>query len=344
MKSPEDNPKPLDIIRNRIQNTVGEAVMPTEGYASTMAIYGGKLVTDPKGRLVLDRRGIITKLDIIGDYALRTYDEHIMRDPLRLLGKRPQPKQEPGQDQPERNYGRHSRWFLGFLMPGPKRHRGSNKAVDENIKRLGLSEYYGYHPWGIEIKQPEIFTKGIPFQDILRSDLIDTDKLRSIDRFQAVAQVARYMRRIHDEFGGIGEGVPYRFIFQKQEGNQVLDPILFVPDIVYTKSKYATPTDQKATDYLEFLMSIGFEELRRSNDLELVDRVLNISNQFYGDEKIISAATSFARRGRPTLDHPLFSQHNRSHLGFDPRSTAEIRQKVIEACERFRLQAKGKGS
>lgn len=320
-------PKPIDAIRNRIQNTVGESRMPTEGFESTMMIFGGKLATDPQGKMVLDRRGIVSKVDIAGDYALRTYDEHVVKNPARLLRK-------------------HPRWFLGFIMPGPKRHRGSNEDIETNIQRLGLGDYYGLHPWGIEIKKPEIFKKGIPFQDVLRADLINSGRLNDIDRFQALEEVAKYMRHIHDRFGGIGEGVPYRFIFQRQEGNKVLDPVLFIPDIIYSKDKYdpkkfktgsqAPAIDQKATDYLEFLMSIGFEEFRRSNDWNMVDKALDKSNSSYADLKVIAATESFAKRGRITLEHPIFSQHNRSHLGFDPKYTAEIRQKVIDACTRFK--------
>lgn len=336
--------KPLDAIRNRIQKTVAEARMPTEGYQSTMMVYGGKLVRDPQNRLVLDRRGPITKLDIIGDYALRTYDEHVVKDPLKFLGRRPNPKQAEGESPTEKRYGSHPRWLVKQFMPGPKRHRGTNTAVDANIRRLGLQDYYGYHPWGIEIKKPELFTKGVPFQDIFRADQTQSAKLMGIDRFQALAEVAQYMKRIHDKYGGIGEGVPYRFIFQKQEGSRVSEPVLFIPDIVYSQDKYSTRrisaagagTDQKATDYLEFLISIGFEEFRRSEDWNTVDQALDIANSSYGDLKVISTTESFAKRGRVTMDHPLFSQHNRSHLGFDPKYTTEIRQKVIEACDRYK--------
>lgn len=322
--------QPTDIIRGLIQKIVGESRMPTEGFESTMVIFGGKLTTDPQGRMVLDRRGPVSRVDIAGDYFLRTYDEHVLGNPLKLLDKF--------------HHHWHPGWFWQLLITGPKRHRGTTEEVAGNIQRLGLANFYGPHPWGIEVKKPEVFTKGIPFQDALRVDLINSDRLKGIDRFQALAEVAKYMRTIHDRFGGIGEGVPYRFIFQKQEQGRVLDPVLFIPDIVYSPSKYdpkrfkpgslAPALYQKATDYLEFLMSLGFEEYRRSKDWHLVNQALDKANVSYGDGQVISVTGSFAKRGRITLEHPLFSQHNRSHLGFDPTYAQEIRQKVATACQR----------
>ncbi len=320
----------LDFARGRIQKLVSEAVMPTIDYKSTMGIYGGRLAQDLDGKLVLDRRSWITRfIDIPGDWVLRNYDEHTVN--LTKFFRKDR-------------YHWHPDWFLKFFMPGPKRHRGNNEAVLANIQRLNLQDYYGPHPWGIEIKNPDLFTMGVPYQDILRADLIGVDKVTQIDRFQATAEAARYMRSIHDQSGGIGEGVPYRFIFQKVEGNKAWDPILFIPDIVYNPDKYdpkkmttkAAGLDQKATDYLEFLLSVGFEEYRRSADWSLVDRVLDIATASYADPLVTKVTHSFARRGRITLNEPLFSQHNRVHIGFDPHYASAIRQRAIEACERFR--------
>lgn len=322
MENSESGSNPVDFIRGRFQKTLGEARMPTEGYESAMVIYGGKLVKDPQGRMVFDTRGLKSQVDKRGDEFLRTYDEHTVKDPSKLLR-------------------RHPGWFFKFIMPGAKRYRGSNQEIAGNIQRLGLEDYYGSHPWGIEIKKPEVFTKGIPFQDIYRADLIKAEKLNNIDRFQALAEAAKYMRHIHGQYGAIGEGVPYRFIFQTQQGNVVKDPVLFIPDIVYNPKKY-TPehpgeTDQKATDLLEFLTSTAIEELRRSaQDLNLVKQALDVAIQNYGDQRIISVASSFAKRGRPTLTGWLVSQHNRAHLGFDPKTSNQLNQLVIEACQKFR--------
>lgn len=305
---------PVDLGRQGIQSLVAESRMPTE-YPSTMALYGGKVVTDTEGRMVFDTRGFRSRIDRKGDAILRTYDEHTVKDPLKLL------KRHPG-------------WLKRFLFtPGAKRFRGNTDEVTSNIKRLGLSDYYGPHPWGIEIKKPEVFTKGVPFQDIYRSDLINSERLNSIDRFQALAEVAKYMRVIHDQHGAIGEGVPYRFIFQKQEGNQVLDPVLFIPDIIYNPEKKFGREDQKATDVLELLLSTAIEEFRRSKDLNLVRQAIKVAAESYGDPKVIKVAQSFLKRGRPKLEGVFFSQHNRAHLGFDPKTAPALKQVLIESLE-----------
>lgn len=308
--------KPLDAIGKGVNKISAESRIPTEEYQSTMKIYGGSIKRDPEGKMVFDRRGPVSRIDKTLDPLFRTPDEHTMRNPLALLR-------------------RHPRWFFRFLFPGPKRYRGSQTEIEANIQRLGLEDYYGPHPWGFEIKKPEIFTKGIPFQDIFRSDQVNSKRLDGLDRFQALEEVAKYMRQVHDTRGAIGEGVPYRFIFQKRDGDRALDPVLFLPDIVFNQRKQIPEAEQKAIDYLEFLIAIGFEELRRTNDLSQVDKILDTANKAYSDPKIIGVAKSFAKRGRVTLNNPVLSIHNKFHIGFDRKYTDEIRQKIIESCTRF---------
>lgn len=330
MENTEGGFNPLDAITSRVQKIVGESVMPTEGFRSTMIIYGGKLTTDPEGRMVLDRRGIVTRMNIRGDSFLRTYDDHEGRETKQLKVLR-------------RDLKRHPTRFFRSIMPGPKRYRGSQQEIERNIQRLGLEDYYDLHPWGIEIKRPEVFTKGIPFQDIYRADLISSDRINGIDRFQALASVASYMRYIHDHFGAIGEGVPYRFIFQTQERNVAQDPVLFIPDIIYNPQKQFGRTEQKATDVFELLISVGIEELRRSNDWTQVKKALEVVIQNYADQEVLGATGSFAKRGRLTLKGWLFSQHNKAHLGIGNLTRAQqqsldtLRQMVIDACPPFKL-------
>lgn len=327
MENLEAGFNPVDLMRKGVQKLVGESKMPTEGFVSTMVLYGGRLETDPEGKVVFGMRRARSRIDQWGDPILRTYDEHEGRETRQW-----------------RILSRHPRWFLRFLMPGPKRYRGSQQEIVQNIHRLGLENYYGPHPWGIEIKRPEVFTKGIPFQDIYRADLIKSDALNEIDRFQALAEVAKYMRYIHDTFGSIGEGVPYRFIFQTQEANTVKDPVLFIPDIVYNPKKQFGAREQKATDVLELLVGVGIEELRRSRDLSQVKRALATIAQNYGDQNILGVAGSFAKRGRPTLKGAFFSQHNKTHLGIGNlsyeqlKSLDTLRQVVVEVCPAFKIK------
>ncbi|MDO8638315.1 MAG: hypothetical protein Q7R43_01975 [Candidatus Daviesbacteria bacterium] len=305
---------PLDHVRDLINSVVNEAKLPTQealGYESTVGIYGGKLVTDPEGKMVYDTRGVASKIDQKGDAVLRTYDEHTVKNPSELLKK-------------------HPKWFLKFIFPGSKRYRGIKEEIAENAKRLGLEEYYGLHPWGIEIKKPEIFKSGRTLQDIYRADLINSTELSDIDRFTALAEAAKYIRNIHDQYGAIGEIVASDIIFRGEEGNKLARPILNIPDLVYNPKKITSETEKKATDVLDFLMEIGFEEFRRSKDWEETKKALKTIVENYGDEKVIQATKSLAKRGRLTLT----SQHNQARLGVDKELTGELRKIVIEICEK----------
>lgn len=306
----------LEKIGRKIQGIVNESRMPTEGFESTVGFYGGELITDPEGRLVYDIRGQVSNADRWGDPKIRTYDEHLMKYPLKLLR-------------------RHPSWFLRFIHPGPKRYRGTKQQILAHMQELGLDEYYGSHPWGIEVKKPEIFQKGLVLQDIFRQDLIHSDRLNGIDRFQALAASAQYMRTIHDQHGAIGEPLPSDFIFQTREGNIVKDPVLNIPDIIYNPNKQFGRTEQKATDMLDFLVSLGLEEQRRSGDLKSVTRVLETIVDNYGDIDVIRATGSLAKRGRLTLQGLAFYLHNRGRLHGRSDIAKNIRDLVIKTCDKF---------
>lgn len=108
---------------------------------------------------------------------LRTFDEHVPKKPGALLL-------------------RHPRWFFGHLLPNPLRYRGKPGEIAENARRLGLEDTYALHPNGIEIRS-EVYKRGIALQDIYRADQIDSKVLNGIDRFDALAQAARYVRSVH---------------------------------------------------------------------------------------------------------------------------------------------------
>lgn len=323
----------FDRLRKAIQGKVNESRLSNTDYQSTVGVYGGKLVLDSEGRLVYDTRGLVSKVDRSGDAVLRTYDEHLVKKPWELLK-------------------RHPRWFFRFLAPGPKRYRGTRQEIMENIERLGLTEYYGPHQNGIEIKKPEVYTKGVALQDIYRADLIDSDKLKEINRFEALASASQYISKIHTEHGGIGELVPGDIIFQDEKEGAAQNPVLNLPDIVYNKEKNIGEKEKKATDLLDFLASIGTEELRRSEDWQEVEKALKIILENYADQKVIALTASFARRGRLTLQGDteilnlpntftkkkrfVFSQHNKARLGTKTNFEARLRQTIIEVCEKFK--------
>jgi hypothetical protein len=318
-------------IEKTIQRTVNESRLPSEGYESTVGVYGGKIKTED-GKMVLDRRGIVSKIDKAGDAVLRTFDEHVVKDPWKLLKM-------------------HPKWALKFLAPGPKRYRGSNEEVLENVERLGLSDLYGSHKNGIEIKNPEVFKKGVHLQDIYRADAIGSEKLEGIDRFQALGEAAKYARKMHDEHGAVGELNVFHFMFQRVENGQVKDPTLYIPDIVWNKEKSTSEVDKKTTDMLDFVSSAFVEEFRRSKSMEDAEKALDTILDNYGDSGIISMIESFVKRGRLTLQgdkeilnlpntitkkaRGIFAQHNKARIGSKTDFEGTMKGKIIESCERF---------
>ncbi|MDD5749464.1 MAG: hypothetical protein PHO91_01595 [Patescibacteria group bacterium] len=323
----------LDSVRSRVQEKMQESHLPTKealGYESTVGVYGGKVNYDGD-RMVFDMRGMISKVDRMGDAVLRTYDEHTVKNPVEMLKK-------------------HPRWFFRFLAPGTKRYRGTPEEIAENAKRLGLENEYASHEWGIEIKDPDIYRASRPLQDIFRSDMIEGDDLDEIDRFEALAQSARYIRNIHDEYGAIGEVLPSDIIFRKKEGVDVSEPVLNIPDIVYNKEKQTSEIDKKTTDLLDFTMSIGIEELRRSEDWNETQHAIRTIIDSYDDETAIKMLKSYIKRGRLTMLgdaegfglskttetlRPLTAIHNKARLNFDKDTTSNLRELIATECDRY---------
>jgi len=135
-----ENINPLNKVRDTINAKVNESKLPTEGYESTVGVYGGKIKLEEDGKMVWNNRGVISKIDKWGDAILRTYDDHIVKDLSELIK-------------------RHPKLFFQFLAPGTKRYRGSKEEIFENIKNLGLEDTYGLHQDGIEIKDQDLYRK-----------------------------------------------------------------------------------------------------------------------------------------------------------------------------------------
>ena len=333
--------------------------LPTERYKSTVGVYGGEIRYDQDGKMVYDTRilrpgiikGIASGIDVAGDRILRTYDDHVVQNPKNMLLK-------------------HPRKFLEFTFGSrAPRHRGSTKQILENVKRLGLIEYYGEHPWGIEIKKPEIFKKGIALQDVLRAKEIGDPVLIDIDPLQALREATIYIKKIHDEYGPIGDLIA-DIMFTRKEGGEVKYPVLNIPDVVFTPStrriraikkalgqkteeeinlrvKKVLAAEQKATDVLEYLVHTAFEVIGQSGDSNYTRRALDVIIEAYADKHILSLVKSFLKRGRPTLPGmekpkgPLkyfFLLHNKVHLSANAQHAHEVRQLAIEELTKFTLQ------
>ncbi|GEM_PF-1011299 len=326
-------------IRQFINSKVEESKLPTKeglGFESTMGIYGGKLVKDDDGRLVYDTRGFWSKIDQWGDRILRSFDEHHAKNPGAMFMRRPIEFLK----------------LLPFIVDS-KRYRGSPEQTAENISRLGLDEYYGIHPWGIEIKKPEVFSNSIGLQDIFRQDQINHPAVNNIDRFDALGRAADYMKNLHKTSGGIAEGNAYNFMFTETDGAVVDKPILMIPTEIYNPEKNISEIEQRATDLLDFLASTSIEEYRRSKDWENVKRVLQTALERYDDVNVAKMVASYVRRGRLTLpgdteglefensptfraSRHVFAAHNTQRLSVkNPEVSAQIRNEIIDSCDLF---------
>lgn len=322
----EEGQKPnigiLDRIRRFTQNKVNQSTNPTEeelGYKSTVGVFGGELKTY-QDKLVFDTQNPTAKFDRFGDRILRAYDPHLISHPIRMLIHHPQS-------------------FFRFLLPTPERQRGSDDQILANINRLGLDIYYGPHPKGIEIKQPEVIKKGIALQDILRSDQIDSPLLDKVNCFQALAAAATYIRSIHDQYGPIGEIHVSDILFQEIDENGVVsNPILNIPDIVFNPNKQTSETSKKATDLLDILVNLSTEVDRRTKKPEVITQALSTFLTSYADPKVIKTVGSLTRRGRPNIEHPILSQHNQARLNANPKNARTIKNQIIGACQDFLIE------
>jgi hypothetical protein len=326
-------------LRKWINSRVQESKLPTKeglGYESTMGVYGGKLAKDDEGRLVYDTRGFWSKIDQWGDRLLRSFDEHHARKPGAMFRRRP----------------------FGFMKLLPfvvdsKRYRGTPEQAVDNIRRFGLTDYYGAHPWGVEVKNPDLFSHSIGLQDIFRQDQIDHPALADIDRFEALGTAAEYMHSLHETAGGIAEGNAYSFLFTEKKDGKVEKPIIMIPTEIYNPEKHISDVEKKATDLLDLLASSAAEEYRRSKEWGSVRKALETVLGHYGDEKVIAMVASYVKRGRLTLPGDIeglafetsptyrasrraFAAHNTQRLTIkSPEVTPQFRQEIIDACERY---------
>ncbi len=325
----------LNKARDKISRVVNESRMPSKGYESTVGVYGGKLKIEDGDKMIWHTKGLISKIDKSGDAVLRNYDEHIMKNPGEFFKRNPF-------------------LFFKFIMPGAKRYRGNNEEISENIKRLGLEEYYGEHEKGIEIKDKELFTDGLVLQDIYRSDLINDEKLSSVDKKESLIMASEYLRNIHDEHGAIGEVLPSDIIFKKDENGELAEAVLNIPDIVFNPKKEIGDREKKATDILDFIVSMGAEEFRLSGDKDSVKNTMKTILNSYNDDYVIKLVKSYIKRGRLSLsgdknsksvnipqntfttkNRGLFTKHNEARIVNDSELETILKDTALEVCEEF---------
>ncbi len=326
----------LGSVRDKINKTVNESKMPIEKYESTVGVYGGKMKNED-GKMIWNNQGIISQIDKFGDAVLRNYDEHVMKNPGELFKKNPF-------------------LFFKFFMPGPKRYRGSKDEIFTNIKRLGLDGIYGLHEKGIEIKDQNLFTKGVILQDVYRADLIGpgAGELLGLNETELLSKASAYLKSIHDNYGAVGEVLPSDFIFRRDENGNVAEVVLNIPDIVFNEKKNIGEKEQKATDLLDFIISIGAEDFRTSQDERSVERAMETILSSYGDKEIIALLKSFIGRGRLTLsgdrnssavnipadsfttkNRGLFTKHNEARVANNRSLETLLKDISLKVCNKF---------
>lgn len=326
-------------IRKWINGNVQEGKLPTKeglGYESTVGIYGGKLVRDEAEKLVYDTRGFWSKIDIWGDRILRAFDEHHAKKPGEMFLRRP---------------GAFLK-LLPFIVDS-KRYRGTQEQTINNVHRFGLEDYYGIHPWGIEIKNPDVFSHAIALQDIFRQDEINHSMINDIDRFDALAKATEYMHTLHENAGGLAESNIPTFLFTEKKEGKVEKPILMLPTEIYNPEKNIPDIEQRTTDLLDLMTSTATEEYRRSKDMESVKRAFQVVLEHYQDRKVISLLASYVKRGRLTLPGDTqgldfetsptykivrhgFAAHNTQRLSVkNPELTSQFRTEIINSCKQY---------
>jgi hypothetical protein len=325
---------PLNEVRDKVNKKVNESRLPVEDFESTVGIYGGKLEIDKDDKMIWNNQGVVSKIDKFGDAVLRTYDEHLVKNMSEL-------------------FRRHPKLFFKFLAPGTKRYRGSKEEIFENIKRLGLEDTYDLHEKGIEMKDKELYIKGLALQDIYRADLIDSEKVKGFDRFQALEKAGTYLRSVHDKGGGVGEVLASDIIFKEHENGEVNEPVLNMPDIVFNKDKKIGEKEKKAIDILDFIVSIGAEEFRASKgDKDSVKKAMKTVLSSYNDKDVIRLVKSYIKRGRLTLlgdknskavnipesgfttnSRGIFTKHNEARVVNDKDLSTSLKDIGLEICE-----------
>lgn len=334
---PESNSHSVSsIVQHFIKNP-----FPTELYPSTIGIYGAEIATTPEGKMIYKIGSKLSdKIDVVGDAFLRIFDDHVVKEPLKM-------------------FLRHPGVFLNFVFKSePMRRRGSRDEILQNIERLGLTEFYGPALGGIEIKKPEVFTQSVALGDIYEAKRINSPILEDIDRFQALSVASSYIGRVHQDYGPIGDIVG-DILFQQKEGSKVINPVLNIPDVVLNPSKRRTKymresfsqtglssqeidtkiknifsQEQKAVDICELMISCAFCEFKLSDNPELVERTIQTIAQNYPDKEVLKIAKAFIKRGRHTLPgnknggilKNFFTLHNSIHLDATKENAEAVRQ------------------
>lgn len=317
--------QPIERFTNSI---VAESAMPSQGYESTVKVFGARIAALPTGEYALIESAV-SRADQVGDKLLRTADYHSLESVGRFVGWRVQrlrrklrniwrggfqsesevataPEQQPL-----------SLRLLDRLFAPAPRYRKSLTEWSANIERLGLSDVYQTREVEIDgaLRTAIILPKELPnwlnLQDIFRKDQIvssseqneATERLQKTQQQQALKAATTYLREMHRIHGPIGEVLLNDFYFRESSDTgttqTVAEPILNVPDISLNADVSVSDRAQIAYDLLDFLFDGGMK-------LEGgVPFVVAVMNQYFSfedaqyaeqDEKLLRLVLRFAEK------------------------------------------------
>lgn len=349
-----------------------------QGYETSLGFFGGGIKEDAEGKTVFDMRSGLDKkrdtFDRFGDPRVRSIDEHTANAGLFLkhtgkvwkrrvdgvlealkIKSKSQEQQRMDETWEQNKHKWEDREKVQNVAPRSllklaaegygkgyaARYRGTPGEIAANAERLGLEDFYGAHPWGIEIKKPEIYTEGTSLYDIIVANKEGKTPLQDIDKNHAIAESAKYIRGIHDAHGGIGELLVMDIQFQNRDGATVSNPVLGLPDVVWNNDATLSETSKKATDVLDFLVNLSFWEHKAGSSPETIQAELDNFLGNYGDEKVVRAVRAFINPDRkskkPTLpgENKLGLLHNVARLGADAKLSSTVRNEVFDATVRY---------
>lgn len=280
-----------------------------------MLVYGGVIKKNEKGRMVFDTRGFHARFDIWGDEMVRPYDDHYVKQPGKMLFAHPDK-------------------FLKFVFqPDAPRHRGSARQIAENITRLGLTDAYGPHPWGVEIKKPEIFTRGFVLHDVLHAKEIGAPVLQDIDPIQALKEATIYIREVHEKYGPVGDLVG-DIVFQRKEGSRVVDPILNIPDVILTPSPGRIKKIRQSAARDLFCRQYGTDSIKsyEKSQQSQIDwyRGLSSAGRVEVDQKVKKLIET-EQKATDVLEHMIYTGFEMARIIRNPEIVRQALATVIEA-------------
>jgi hypothetical protein len=272
--------------------------------------------------------------------------------------------------------------FLRSIYTGPYRMRHDAASIVESAKKHKLDRFYKKHDHGVEITFPEKeFDGSTTLLDIFRQDLLEysdepgvgkitdqghLEKIKRVDRYDALRVAVMYISNQHKNIGAIGELLSNDIIYQHiSDDDQVKNPTFNMPDELFLKKWNLSDTQKEAIELLDFMMCLMGEEyhrqIREGNDPnEGIAKVREIIEESYAlvytkrtdgknkdhkdGKEVLDLVFAMASKGLPNLigdrdlldtapELPVILQqyvaiHNRVRLNLDEKAARTVREQI----------------